>query len=69
MEGYGLLILLTLIGFLALAALLLTPVYRFLEREEKISRKWTEEKLAERLRERQSASNGTSDSAASSTDE
>jgi hypothetical protein len=48
----------TLVGFGLLAALLLVPVYRFLEREEKVAQKWTPEALAERMREQQSP-NGT----------
>lgn len=39
-DGYTIIILLTLFGFLALAAILLVPVYRFLRREERASRKW-----------------------------
>jgi len=50
----------TLVGFSLLAALLLVPVYRFLERERKIAQKWTPEALAERMRKQQS-SNGTSE--------
>lgn len=45
-------VLATLIGFGALAALLLVPVYRFLEREEEVAEKWTVEELAARRRER-----------------
>ena len=39
-DGYTIIILLTLLGFLALAAMLLVPVYRFLRREERASRRW-----------------------------
>jgi len=46
-------ILATLVGFGALAAALLVPVYRFLEREEEVAEEWTPEALAERMRERQ----------------
>lgn len=31
----------TIIGFFSLAALLLIPVYRFLNREEEVSKEWT----------------------------
>lgn len=48
----------TIVGFGLLAALLLVPVYRFLEREKKVAKKWTPEALAERMRERR-ATNGT----------
>lgn len=57
--GYALLIILTLIGFFLLAAVLLVPVYRFLEREEQVSKRWTEDQLAERMREHRAQSNGT----------
>jgi len=45
-------VLATLIGFSAIAALLLVPVYRFLEREEEVAEQWTVEELAARRRER-----------------
>ena len=48
MTSYTSIILLTLFGFLALAAILLIPVYRFLRREEQVARKWTNEELARR---------------------
>jgi hypothetical protein len=54
----------TLIGFGLLAALLLVPVYRFLERERKVAKKWTPEALAERLQKQQrTATNGTPEQA------
>lgn len=49
----------TLLGFGLLAALLLVPVYRFLERERKVAEKWTPEALAERMRDRDATTNGT----------
>lgn len=65
------LILATLAGFGLLAAALLVPVWRFLEREQKVAEKWTPETLAERMRKQQSAdTNGTrgeSDSSDAST--
>jgi hypothetical protein len=48
----------TIVGFGLLAAMLLVPVYRFLEREKKVAQKWTPEALAERLQDQRSA-NGT----------
>jgi hypothetical protein len=61
----------TIVGFGLLAAALLVPVYRFLERERKVAQKWTPDALAERLRERRAA-NGTEgetvDDAAGGTD-
>jgi len=53
----------TLVGFGLLAALLLVPVYRFLERERKVAEKWTPEALAKRMQERETATNGTPDDA------
>lgn len=54
----------TLVGFGLLAALLLVPVYRFLERERKVAKKWTPEALAERMQERQrTGTNGTAEQA------
>jgi hypothetical protein len=48
----------TIVGFGLLAAALLVPVYRFLEREREVAQKWTPEALAERMRKRQAAING-----------
>lgn len=61
----------TLVGFGLLAALLLVPVYRFLERERKVAQKWTPEALAKRRQEQQSTATNetTSDETAPSTDE
>lgn len=43
MDPYLVAIILTTVGFFALAALLLVPVWRFLNREEEISSLWTDE--------------------------
>ncbi len=51
MDYYTLVILGALLGFLALAALLLVPVYRFLQREDEAARRFT----AEYLRRQQAA--------------
>lgn len=52
-------ILATLVGFGLLAALLLVPVSRFLDREQEVAEEWTPEAVAERLRQRQeTATNG-----------
>lgn len=59
MSTEVLVILITLVCFLALAALVLLPVHFFLEREQEVSKEWTEEKLAERLREHQASENGS----------
>ncbi|CAM3333225.1 hypothetical protein [Rhodothermus bifroesti] len=42
MDYYTLVILVSLIGFLLLAALLLIPVYRFLQREDEAARRFTD---------------------------
>lgn len=42
-------ILATLIGFSILAAALLVPVWRFLDREEKVARKWTPDQIEEHI--------------------
>jgi hypothetical protein len=47
---YALIIAATLIGFCGLAWLLLAPIWRFLDREEKVSERWTKEALARRRR-------------------
>lgn len=48
----------TLVGFGALAALLLVPIYRFLDREQEVAEDWTPEAIAERMQERQASTNG-----------
>ena len=58
--SYTGIIVLTLVCFLTLAALLLVPVYRFLQREEQASKKWTRERLARRLeKEKALSENGS----------
>jgi len=53
----------TLIGFGVLAALLLVPIWRFLNREQEVAEEWTPEAVAERMREReQTATNGAESS-------
>ena len=49
----------TLVGFAALAAVLLVPISRFLDREQEVAEDWTPEAIAKRMRERQhTATNG-----------
>jgi len=43
----------TLVGFGVLAALLLVPISRFLDREQEVAEDWTPEAVAERMRKRQ----------------
>ncbi len=43
MDKYTVVIILTTIGFFALAAALLVPIWRFLNSEEARSRQWTAE--------------------------
>lgn len=45
MDSYYFVIAVTLIGFIALAAALLVPVYLFLKKEERAAEEWTEESL------------------------
>ena len=53
----------TLIGFCVLAALLLVPIWRFLNREQEVAEEWTPEAVAERMREReQTVTNGAESS-------
>jgi hypothetical protein len=46
MDKYYVVIVLTFFGFLALAAILLVPVYLFLKREEQVAEHWTDETIA-----------------------
>ncbi len=48
----------TFIGFVALAFLLLFPVYRFLRRQESMSDDWTAEAIARRQRQAQAGTDG-----------
>lgn len=41
----------TLVGFGLLAAALLVPIYRFLDREQEVAEHWTPDELARRVRE------------------
>lgn len=50
--SYNLIIVLTFVGFMILAALLLVPVYRFLKREEEVSSNWTAQELQRQLDDR-----------------
>ena len=68
MDFYTVLIVATLLGFSLLAYMLLWPVYKFLDREQEASEKWTEDALAKRLRERQASTNGTEESESTSPD-
>ena len=51
-QDYTWIIIVTLVGFFALAALLLVPIYRFLVREEKASKAWTKKALEEAAQEK-----------------
>ena len=46
MDSYYFVIGITLVGFFALAAALLVPVYLFLKKEERLAENWTEETLS-----------------------
>lgn len=59
----------TLIGFALLAAALLVPVSRFLDREQEVAEDWTPEAVAKRMSERrETKANGEEASEASSSD-
>ncbi|MDX1740080.1 MAG: hypothetical protein R3178_02260, partial [Rhodothermales bacterium] len=45
MDKYTIVIILTTIGFFALAAALLVPIWRFLNREESRAEQWTKDLL------------------------
>jgi len=47
MDSYYFVIGVTLIGFFALAAALLVPVYLFLKKEERVAENWTDETIAD----------------------
>lgn len=49
-EPYYLVIAIAFFGFIALAFLLLFPIYRFLTREERAAQEWTEDAIARRQR-------------------
>lgn len=49
-DSIYLVIAVTFVGFIAVAFLLLFPVYRFLNREERASREWTDDAIARRQR-------------------
>ena len=49
----------TFLGFVALAFILLFPVYRFLRRQEKVSDDWTTEAIARRQRQAPTSDDGT----------
>lgn len=61
MDFYDVVIVATLVGFLALAIALLLPVYRFLQREERASEAWTDEALARQHREATPPPNGATE--------
>jgi len=47
--NYTLIILATAVGFFLLAAILLVPIYLFLNREEESSKRWTKAEVEKRL--------------------
>jgi hypothetical protein len=60
MSSYTVIIILTFIAFVSLAALLLVPVYLFLRREERAGKAWTQKELARRWQREVPPSNGSS---------
>jgi len=61
MDQYTVVIIATAVGFFALAAALLIPVYRFLKREEKAGEEFDRMYEAHRRREREKRTNGETD--------
>jgi hypothetical protein len=59
LSEYTLVIIITLVGFIGLAALLLVPVYRFLKREERLGNSWTKDASAEKRGTQKASRNGT----------
>mgnify|MGYP006429861177 CR=1 FL=1 len=62
----------TLIGFAVLAALLLVPIWRFLDREKEVAEEWTAEAVEERISQQKQPSSGeaeASDDGSSSTEQ
>lgn len=57
-------VIITLVGFTALALVLLVPIYRFLDREQEVSEQWTPEEIARRYREQQAENGSTPPEAA-----
>ncbi|MDX1531505.1 MAG: hypothetical protein R3362_08260 [Rhodothermales bacterium] len=62
-DNAPLVVLLSVVGFLLLAFLLLYPVHRFLNREEQASRKWTRDEIARATRARRHGGDGAAGAA------
>ena len=56
--NWTLIIIATAIGFFALAFILLYPIYRFMRREEDVSKGWTREAMARRQQREQPSGDG-----------
>ena len=67
MDSYYFVIGVTLVGFFALAAALLVPVYLFLKKEERLAENWTEESLSAARQEKPELSPDESTARGSST--
>ena len=48
----------TLLIFFSLAAALLVPIWRFLDREQEVSKQWTPEAVAQRIEEQREEKQG-----------
>lgn len=59
----------TLVIFFTLAAVLLVPIWRFLDREQEVSKQWTPEAVAERLEEQNDVVPTETENAATPEDE
>lgn len=64
-QSIFLVIALTFFGFIALAFILLYPVYRFLRREERASEQWTPGAIAKRQQRDEPSGDGPSSNPAS----
>ncbi|CAN5560364.1 hypothetical protein BH23BAC4_BH23BAC4_09560 [soil metagenome] len=58
LEGVYTIIAITFFGFIALAFILLFPVWRFLRKEERHSEEWTPDAIARAQRRQRSLGNG-----------
>lgn len=57
MDLYNVVIIVSFVGFCALAAILLVPIYRFLKREERASETWSTDELLRIAQERDAKEN------------
>ncbi len=51
-DNYTIIIILSTVGFFALAAILLVPIYRFLLKEEEVAERWTADAITANIERR-----------------